>query len=337
MVSVLLFGLFSLLTATANTLTELILYRAATGIGLGGAMPNLVALTNEYAPARSKSTLVMLMFCGFPLGSVIAGLSATPLIAQYGWSSIFVVGGVVPLAVLPLLFFALPESPRFLCKAEPYALKPVGAHHSVVGRLFAEGRGRMTSLLWTAFFSNLLVMYFLVNWLPSLLRDSGVSLQVAILSTALLNLGGAIGAVVLGWLLDRFNPLIVLGSVYASAAVFIVQVAFSGSNTELLLVGAALAGFGVVGAQIGLNAVCAQLYPTSMRATGIGWALGVGRIGSIMGPLLGGMLLDYGWLPRTILLAAVIPAIVAAIAVFALKGFGHSTLGDNTQLGSEVG
>src|SRR5205085_2688245 len=139
-------------------------------------------------------------------------------------------------------------------------------------------------LLWLAFFMNLLVMYFLVNWLPSLLRGAGLSLTVAILSSTLLNLGGAASAVVLGRFLDRYNPYWILGSAYASAAFSIVFLAVSGATAPLLLTAAALAGVGTVGSQIGLNALCAQLYPAAIRATGIGWALGIGRIGSIIGP-----------------------------------------------------
>ena len=308
LLSVFLFGTFSLLTATSHSVQQLILYRLATGIGLGGAMPNLVALTSEHAPARLKSALVMLMFCGFPLGSVVAGLAAAPLIASFGWSSVFVLGGVLPLLLLPVLFLALTEPSS---GARKTSSSPVAA-------LFSEGRSVMTMLLWLAFFMNLLVMYFLVNWLPSLLRGAGLSLTVAILSSTLLNLGGAASAVVLGRFLDRYNPYWILGSAYASAALSIVFLAVSGATAPLLLTAAALAGVGTVGAQIGLNALCAQLYPTAIRATGIGWALGIGRIGSIIGPLLGGLFLGWNWKMQTILFASAVPALVAALAVFAL-------------------
>jgi len=316
LLSVFLFGAFSLLTATSHSVPQLILYRLATGIGLGGAMPNLVALTSEHAPARQKSTLVMLMFCGFPLGSVVAGLAAAPLIASFGWSSVFVLGGLLPLLLLPVLFLAL---------AEPVApvRKPSS---SPVTALFSERRSAMTLLLWLAFFMNLLVMYFLVNWLPSLLRGAGLSLTVAILSSTLLNLGGAASAVVLGRFLDRYNPYWVLGSAYASAALAIVFLAASGATAPLLLTAAALAGVGTVGSQIGLNALCAQLYPTAIRATGIGWALGIGRIGSIIGPLLGGVFLGWNWKMQMILFASAVPALIAALAVFALGIERHERL-----------
>ncbi|WP_343616033.1 MFS transporter [Novosphingobium sp.] len=339
------FGLFALLTARAADMEQLLAYRLLTGIGLGGAMPNLIAITNEYAPSRLKATLVTVMFCGFPLGSTIGGAISAPLIARFGWEAVFVLGGVLPVILLPLLWLALPESARFLAMRQDAEarLGPIltridpslapsifiaqvrgeasdrTRQHFPVIELFHEGRGRTTVLLWLAFFMNLLVMYFLVNWLPSLLRGLGLPLSIAIISTAVLNLGGVVGAIVLGRLIDKREPALILGLAYAASALFIVMVAYAGANVALLLAGAALAGFGVVGGQIGLNAVAASTYPTAVRATGVGWALGVGRIGSIVGPVAGGALLSLGWTSQQLILTAVIPALIAAVAVFLLR------------------
>lgn len=341
-----IFGLFAFLTARATNMEELLIYRVLTGIGLGGAMPNLIALTNEYAPSRLKATLVTVMFCGFPLGSTLGGLVSAPLISRFGWESVFILGGALPLLLLPVLHFFLPESARFLATrpnsearvapilrridpslspaafirsmAEEAAAAPPGRRFPVF-ELFADGRARVTMLLWLAFFMNLLVMYFLVNWLPSLLKSSGLPLSIAILSTALLNLGGVVGAIALGRLIDKGDPYLILGAAYASSAAFIALVAFAGANVPLLLIGAALAGFGVVGAQIGLNAVTASVYPTTIRSTGVGWALGVGRVGSILGPVAGGALLGMGWSNQALLLTAVVPALIAAFALILLR------------------
>lgn len=310
LISVFLFGLFSLLTAGSDGLSQLLLLRLATGIGLGGAMPNLVATTSEHAPARLRSTLVMLMFCGFPLGSVAAGLAAAPLMAHFGWPSIFFVGGVAPLMLLPLLWLTFEDGPGSVRRS-------IQSRFPLVA-LFQEGRAAITLLLWLAFFTNLLVMYFLVNWLPTLLKSAGLSMTIAVLSSTLLNLAGALGAVALGYVLDRFNPYWILGTTYASAAIAIAILASSGTSPGLLLSAAALAGVGIVGSQIGINAVCAQLYPSEIRATGVGWALGIGRVGSILGPLLGGVFLGWGWQPHSIVLSSAAPALVAALAVFAL-------------------
>ncbi|HEY4547724.1 MAG TPA: MFS transporter [Pedomonas sp.] len=341
-----IFGLFALLTARATSMEELLVYRFLTGIGLGGAMPNLIALTNEYAPSRLKATLVTVMFCGFPLGSTLGGLVSAPMIGAFGWESVFILGGILPLLLLPVLYLFLPESVRFLAtksnseqrvapilhKIDP-SLSPAAFIRSVadeaatappgrrfpVFELFAGGRARVTILLWLAFFMNLLVMYFLVNWLPSLLKASGLPLGIAILSTALLNLGGVVGAIMLGRMIDKGDPYLILGAAYASSAAFIALIAFAGANVPLLLIGATLAGFGVVGAQIGLNAVTASVYPTTIRSTGVGWALGIGRVGSILGPVAGGALLGMGWSNQDLLLTAVAPALIAALALVLLR------------------
>lgn len=338
------FGVFGLLTATATNTEQLLVYRLLTGIGLGGAMPNLIALTNEYAPARLKATLVMTMFCGFPLGSTIGGVISAPLIAHYGWQSVFVLGGVLPLILLPVLYILLPESARFLAlrgdagnrlpgilaKIDPTVsveqfMKEIGQESAAAPasrfplvELFAAGRAKLTLLVWVAFFMNLLVMYFLVNWLPSLLHSLGLPLETAILSTALLNLGGVCGAIILGRIIDRYEPAVILGLAYAGSAIFIALIALAGPKITLLLASAALAGFGIVGGQIALNAVAASSYPTAIRSTGVGWALGVGRVGSILGPVAGGALLGLGWSSRDLILVAVIPSLLAALVVFFL-------------------
>ncbi|WP_420469581.1 MFS transporter [Brevundimonas sp. FT23042] len=343
LISTAIFGLFALLTAFSTSMNELLIYRFITGIGLGAAMPNIIALTSEYGPARLRATLVTVMFCGFPLGSTIGGLISTWLIAEFDWHSVFVVGGVLPLLLLPVLWLMLPESVRFLvAKGAPESriapiVGKIDASASVsefiaglkdeqstaargfsVFQLFREGRAPTTLLLWVAFFMNLLVMYFLVNWLPTLLKGAGLPLSMAILSTATLNLGGVVGAIALGRMIDRISPYVVLGTAYAASAAFIALLAFGGTNLTVLLVGAALSGFGVVGAQIGCNALTAAVYPTAIRATGVGWALGVGRIGAIVGPLVGGMLLARDWSPQSLILLAVVPAVIASVAVFTL-------------------
>jgi AAHS family 4-hydroxybenzoate transporter-like MFS transporter len=339
------FGVCSLLTTTADTLQSLLIYRVLTGIGLGGAMPNIIALTNEYAPSRMKATLVTVMFCGFPLGSTLGGVVAAPLIQAYGWQSVFVIGGAAPFVLAPILVFFLPESISFLVsrpdrrgvlaailgRIDPRAsadafIAEVRAEAGTqnqqrfpVFEIFRGGRARRTLVVWTAFFMNLLVMYFLVNWLPSLLRSIGVPLQTAILSTALLNLGGVAGGIVLGRLIDRRNPYLILGTAYATAAGFIALIASFTSNVPVLLIATVFAGVGVSGGQIGLNAVTAASYPTAIRSTGIGWALGAGRVGSILGPTIGGVLLGLGWAPASLLMAAVVPAVIAAVAVICLR------------------
>jgi AAHS family 4-hydroxybenzoate transporter-like MFS transporter len=343
LLSVLLFGVFALITARATSLNELLIYRFLTGLGLGGAMPNIIALTSEYAPKRIRAVLIAVMFCGFPLGSTVGGVVSAPLISAFGWQSVFILGGILPLLSLVALGIWLPESIRYLVargvadrriahllmRLNPTIPQQAGNRYVIHGppavgfpvtKLFQEGRAQMTTLLWVAFFMNLLVMYFLVNWMPSLLKASGLPLNVAILSTAVLNAGGVVGAIVLGRFVDRLDPYLVLGGAYSASALFIAGIAMGTSNLWFLMIATFLAGFGVVGAQIGVNALAAGLYPTSIRSTGVGWALGVGRIGSIIGPVAGGILLNFGWNAQSVVLIAAVPALFAGVAVFALRG-----------------
>jgi len=344
------FGLAALATALAETMQHLLLLRFLTGIGLGAVLLNIIALTSEYAPARLRATAVMVMFCGFPLGSTIGGLISAPLMEAYSWRAVFIMGGVAPLALLPLLLFSLPESVRLLAVrggteqqigrilkrispdasvaefiASVHAEKTGAQEGLTVPKLFADGRATSTILLWVIFFMSLLVYYFLVNWLPTLIKASGLPLSLAIICTATLNLGGVVGAIVLARLLDRFSPFLILGLTYAATAVFVAMVAYGTTSAGFLMVAAALAGFGAAGGQIGSNALAATLYPTAIRATGVGWALGVGRIGAITGPLIAGALLAEDWSPKAIILSAAIPSLAASAAAF-LMGATRRTI-----------
>jgi AAHS family 4-hydroxybenzoate transporter-like MFS transporter len=311
-----LFGVSSLLTTRSGTMTELLLWRALTGLGLGGVLPNLISLTNEAASARRKDTLVMLMFCGFPLGATIGGLVSAPLIQAFGWQSLFILGGVLPLALLPALALRLPSDPE---QASAPLQQATEQRKGSIAELFRNRRAVPTLLIWTAFFCNLLVMYLLVNWLPSLLSLIGTSLSVATLSTAMLNLGGIAGALILSRLLSRGDGLLVLSCAFGVGALALVLIAKAGSNVVVMLTGATLAGTIIVGGQIAMNAIVATYYPTHIRSTGVGLALGVGRIGSIIGPLVGGLLLGAGWAGTSLVMFAVLPTLTAAAALFGLR------------------
>jgi MFS transporter, AAHS family, 4-hydroxybenzoate transporter len=314
-----LFGISSILTTLSSGMTELAFWRILTGLGLGGVLPNLIATTNEVGSANHKNMLVMLMFCGFPLGATIGGLVSAPLIEAYGWPSVFITGGVLPLALVPLLYLYLPKSSGPVSPSPELGGGVPPANN--IAQLFLGGRAVPTLLLWTAFFSNLLVMYFLVNWLPSLLSMAGSSLSVATLSTALLNLGGIVGAVLFSRLINGPHALLVLACAYGVAAMALLLIARTDGNIPILLTGAGLAGAVVVGGQIAMNAVTASFYPAQIRSTGVGWALGVGRIGSIVGPLLGGLLLGSGWQGTSTVMFAIIPTLVAACALLGVSSF----------------
>src|SRR6185437_9473218 len=240
------FGAGALATAFAQDVSALLLIRFLTGLGLGGAMPNAVALTSEYNPQRRRATMVMIMFCGFSIGAALGGVLAAGLIPRFGWRAVFMVGGIVPLVMLPLLIRALPESVRFLATAgrapervaallkriSPHAAFAPNARFVVhethlagipVGHLFREGRSPVTLLLWVVFFMSLLDIYFLANWLPTVLHDLGASVSAAALIGSMLQVGGVVGTFALGIVIDRFSfralALVYFGAVFAVGAI----------------------------------------------------------------------------------------------------------------------
>jgi MFS transporter, AAHS family, 4-hydroxybenzoate transporter len=339
--STLAFGLCSLLTVTADSLTSLMLWRLATGLGLGGAMPNAIALTSEYSPRRSRATLVMIMFCGFSLGSALGGMFAARLIPSFGWTAIFWLGGILPIALSLVLVLALPESPRLLAlrggedrrirtilahiaptlsfaAATRFVAREERLHGFTVPHLFGDGRALGTALLWIMFFMNLLDLYFLANWLPTVIHDAGVAVETAVIVTTLLQIGGVAGAVSLGWLIDRRSPFHVLSAAYLVAGLLIAAIGWAGGSLALLVPAVFGAGFCIVGAQIGANALAAAFYPTAIRSTGVGWALGIGRIGSIIGPVVGGIVLSLQWQTMSLFAIGALPALCAAAAALVM-------------------
>lgn len=337
--AVVFFGAASLASAFSPNLTVLIMLRFLTGLGLGGAMPNAITLTSEYCPEGRRSFLVTLMFCGFTIGSALGGVVASQIVAEYGWHSVLIVGGVLPLVLAPVLGWALPESVRFLVirggdtqrivaalhriapEADLQGAAFTGArkpHGSPVRQLFEGELVRGTLLLWLAFFMSLLVVYLLSSWLPTLINSSGVSLKTASLITAMFQVGGTVGAVTIGRLMDKANPHHVLGIAYASAGLFVFLIGHATELPWLMVVAVFGAGFCVSGGQVGANALSAAYYPTASRATGVSWANGVGRIGSVLGSMLGGVMLSLGWGLPTVFAIVAVPAVIAGLAIFAM-------------------
>jgi len=294
------FGVCSLLTTRATTVNELFYFRFITGLGLGGALPNAIAITTDLAPARLRATTVMVMFCGFSIGAAVGGFMAASLLTRYGWPAVFVAGGIGPLVVALLVLGYLPNSrtPR------PERLP--------VAQLFESGRSSMTILLWIVFFMSLLDLYFVTNWLPTLINDSGIALDRAVLVTAIFQLGGTVGTLTLGQLFDRLPPFRVLAATYLVAAALVAAIGLVAASIDALFIVAFGAGFCIVGGQTGANALTATAYPAGIRATGVGWALGIGRIGSIVGPLVGGLLLALKWETHDLFFVAAVPVLVAS-------------------------
>jgi MFS transporter, AAHS family, 4-hydroxybenzoate transporter len=345
--STLAFGIGAFATAFAEDVTTLLVIRFLTGLGLGGAMPNAIALTAEYNPHRRRATMVMIMFCGFSVGAALGGLLAADLIPRFGWRSVFIIGGIAPLLMVPVLAWRLPESVRFLATAgrapervaellkrispktvfAPNARFVVHETHLAgipVVHLFREGRAAVTLLLWVVFFMSLLDLYFLASWLPTVINDLGASVSLAAVIGSLLQVGGVVATFALGSVIDRFS-FRALALVYFVAVFAVGAIGQLGHSAVLVSIAIFAAGFCVVGGQIAANALTAGFYPTSVRATGVGWALGIGRIGSIVGPLVGGVMLAEKWSASAVFIGAAAAALCAALAALFLSRLtGHA-------------
>lgn len=336
--SVLGFGACTLLTAFSHNVTEMALLRFATGLGLGAAMPNATTLLSEYVPEHRRSFLIAAMFTGFNLGSALVGFAAAALVPSLGWQSVLIVGGVLPLALLPLLFVYLPESAKFMvvrhvsperithvlsrvCKVK---LEGVSAYVSgeaelktkqPIATLFQPEFRLRTVTLWVTYFMGLLVIYLTTSWLPTMMKDAGMSIDRAANVTAMFQLGGTVGALLVGWLMDRLDPNRVIAASYILGAVALVVLGFNGLASTAIVGLVMVVGFFLSGAQTGLNGFAPGCYPTQARATGVSWMLGMGRLGSILGSSIGGVLLSSGWGFEGIFAALAVPATVAGISI----------------------
>ena len=327
----------SIATGFAHSAHEVALLRLVTGLGLGGAVPNVIALTAEYAPLRSRSTIVAIVFNGFPLGAMLGSIVGARLLPVFGWRTLFIVGGSIPVVVLVLVAALLPESPAFLMRSgrtqefkrivarlgdsasiipsEPGGARP--ARGSVL-QLFANGLAASTTLIWIGTLLSILCIYCTVNWLPVLIAGGGLPLQTAILAVGALNIGSVIGNIILARFGDRNTAYVPTAAFYVIGAVFLSIVGVSGSSSALMLgmaFGAGLFGFG---GQLSVTTITARLYPTELRATGSGWAFAIGRVGGVIGPLFAGFLLGYGMGFATMMAILGSLMLLAGLAIFLL-------------------
>jgi AAHS family 4-hydroxybenzoate transporter-like MFS transporter len=291
-------GVFSLLTAVAGSPLQLAGLRFLTGLGLGGGIPLAIALASDFAPPMAKGRLVILMSAGVPIGFMIGGLLASQLVSVFGWPAIFVVGGVLPLAMLPLLALRLPES------VAPRAVAP---RRNLVAALFQNGLAPSTMLLWAINLLSLLGVYFILLWMPAILHSTGVSPSWAILGTTMYALGVIVSPLLAAPVVDRIGMERVLTCGLAFGALCVLSIGLFDPPFWLLAVVICGAGIGG-GCQAGINSLSGLVYPPPIRSTGAGWALGAGRVGTIAGPLLGGALLARGFRAQDIILAAAVPA-----------------------------
>lgn len=332
------FALCALATAATRSVPQMLALRFLTGFGIGGVMANAVTLASEYCPAARRASLLMVLSCGFTAGAILGGLLAAALIPRTGWQSVFIAGGLLPLGISVLLIRELPESLYLLLErradrsriehwlkrlAPELAVHPttalllpeVAAGKSSALDLFRAGRGMRSLLLWAVSFTNLLNLFFLSNWLPLLATRMGYSDSLGVVLGTLLQAGGILGALTLGPLIDRLGFYRVLAPAFLLGAVAIAAVGMPGLPISLECAAVALAGVAILGGQPGINALAASIYPTHLRATGVGWCLGVGRAGSIAGPLLAAQLIARHSSNESLFLFAAIPTVLSALMI----------------------
>jgi AAHS family 4-hydroxybenzoate transporter-like MFS transporter len=337
----LIFGFGTLATVWATNLDQMTVLRFITGIGIGGLMPNTIALNSELSPRRWRATLVVLMFTGITAGSGLPGNIQAWLIPEHGWPIMFWIGGVVPIVTAVLLYLTLPESVKYLAlrperrsdllatvrKLRPdlqfaddaqfvSAPAPV-ATGSGLAQLYGPGLRLITPLLWICFATALMANFFLNSWLPIIFENNGLTPQEAGTATSLYHYGGTIGGVLVSLLLARFG-FSVIAILFMMAAPAIALIGLPGASYALLATVTTFAGFFVLGAQFGNNATSGLIYPTAFRSRGVGWALGVGRISSITGPLLGGFLIAMALPLDELFRIAAIPMAIGFLAAVGL-------------------
>lgn len=286
-VSLVLFGVFALATAFADDFTGLSALRLGTGVGLGGALPNMIALATENSRPERRGLAVGLMYCGMPLGGALASL--VTVLGNSDWRTVFYLGGAAPLLVAPLVMLALRESRRPGAEAADAPRRP-----GVLRALFLGGRGVNTLLLWTAFGFTLLVLYLLLNWLPSLLVSRGLTRAVASEVQIAFNLGGVVGSVLVGWLIDGRHRLAVTVASFALTIGFLFALAAMPAAPVVAILVGGLVGVGIMSNQAVLYAIAPLCYPMNVRGAGVGAAVAVGRLGSLIGPLVAGQLVGAG-------------------------------------------
>lgn len=310
--SILLFGIMSLLTAYAANFSLLLLIRFCTGLGMGGALPMMITLASEAVPDKYKGTAVSIMYSGIPFGGLLTSVVAMSLAGDAEWRHIFYIGGIAPILLIPLIMRFLPESNDYLqLKDQAQKTTPF------LEVLFAKERRMSTIQLWVSFFCTLVVLYFLLNWLPLLMGAQGLSKLQANYVQMGYNVGGILGSILMGVLLDKLRMSFVIKLIYLGILFSLCCLAIS-PTVALLALSAVGCGLFIVGGQSALYGLAAMYYPTEMRGTGVGAAVAIGRIGSFAGPLMAGFLLSLGQ-SSTIVIGSSIPVIlIAAISALLL-------------------
>ncbi|MBP0630530.1 MFS transporter [Cupriavidus sp. AcVe19-1a] len=346
--AILTFGILSLGTCWADSPTSLGIWRLFTGIGIGAAIPGATTMVFEYAPERRSALLVNTLACGAMIGAAICGVTAGILIPMYGWQSVFVVGGVAPIVLAVLVLVALPEPLQFMAlrgwPAERIAsvLRRIAPSYSFEGVRFVLSEGRPverkagvsiilsrrlrigTLMLWLGYFSGAFSYYLLFVWMPTLLSEAGATLRQATMATSLLSFGGVLGAVSAGWFMDRFNKSCVVALAFTIGAVAVWTIEQQISNQTALAVSLLIAGVGVSGAIFSMSSLAASYYPASVRSTGIATMVGIGRIGGMVGPIAGGLLMHTASGSGSYFAVVTASALISAMALLVMYRRGSA-------------
>lgn len=339
-IACMIFAIFSIATIFVTSFNQLLVVRLITGIGLGGAVPTCLSLVAEYAPQRKRGLAVTAMFSSFPLGGFVGGLAASYLISHYGWQSVFILGGVLPVLTGIALIASMPESLRYLAATgsngekihrivkqiapdltqADYTLASaeIKSGSNPVGDLFRNGRAATTLLLWVPFFLGFMVILTVVLWGPALLNRAGMPLSVSALIFSAHYLGGFIGTAISGFLVDKYGATKVLLPSFLAGALSLAIFSQLTESPIPLGIDAFFCGLFVVGASNGLLAIAAVIYPTQIRSTGIGWAMGIGRLGQLVGPIIVGWMVTAQQAPSMVFLAGAIACVVSACFVGAM-------------------
>ncbi|MDE1187952.1 MAG: aromatic acid/H+ symport family MFS transporter [Pantoea sp.] len=343
--SVLFFGIWTLATAMAQNIEQMMLFRFLTGLGLGAAMPNVGTLVAEYAPERRRSFIITVVFCGFTFGAASGGFAASWLLPRYNWHAVMLLGGVLPLVVLPFLLHGLPESVRFLISRRApaarihaildrmmpgavqanshfHSAEPPAARHGAIATVVSRRYLFGSLMLWGGYFMGLFLVYLIGSWLPSLVNTLGMSVTEAAIITAMYQAGGTLGSLFAGWLMDRVNANLALAVIYFCGGIAIIVLGFSPAEVGLMSGIAFCSGFCFNGANTGMNALAASYYPTHARATGSSWMHGVGRVGAILSAFVGAELLSLGWSFSHIFLMLAFPAALTTVMLVLKFRFG---------------
>lgn len=335
-ICVVIFSGFTVLGGLVDNPTQFGITRFIAGLGIGGLMPNVVALMTEYAPKRIRSTLVAVMFSGYAIGGMSSALLGSWLVGDYGWRIMFYIAGA-PLLLIPFLWKSLPESLVFLVKKSQFTVVQTIASRikqqpiiiekqdftineatkedvAPLKALFQQDRAFSTIMFWLAFFMCLLMVYALGSWLPKLMLQAGYSLGTSMMFLFALNIGGMVGAIGGGFLADHYHIKPVLTIMFLMGGIALVLLGFN-SPTAVLYTLIGIAGAATIGSQILLYTFVAQYYPAFVRSTGMGWASGIGRLGAIVGPVLTGGLLTLEFTHQMNFLMIAIPGLIAALAI----------------------